>query len=184
MPSHIPNVQEPFEGPYATREARAEYARGLRELADWVEMTEFPIPDYYLRAQDHFGYGTLNVSSIFIEDEGFIQRPGSAARLIGGKVEKGTSTYGTEYILRRRFGNNVSFTYAMQREAVCTARDEEVVVEEPKPIDAARDAELAEKIKQLEEERESLPTELRPVTSTKRVYDCPPALLSREKTEA
>lgn len=179
---HVPNVLTPFEAPYATHAQRAAYADGLRALADWVESSRFPIPTLCFDKSDYID-ATLNIHSLWIDDENFIRRPGSAARLIGGKVDKSTSVYGGSFTLTRDFGGGARMRYQIMREAVCEAK--EVVVDEEHlvPVDEIVAVGIKDEMKRLQKQLDELPKELRTVPVNKTVYSCPDSLLSDEKIE-
>lgn len=162
--SHVPNLLEPV----STAEQRAEYAAGLRALADFVESTEFPIHVYGLRSE-------LTVYSKWYDDEGFVRRVGSATRLIGGRVEKGADPWEDgAYWLRRAFGSRAGFRYVIDRDAVCESREVVDYVDEQVPVNEERAA-------QLKAELDSLETTTKVVAKTKTVFDCPPSLLEVEQ---
>lgn len=182
MPSHVPNVLDPFDGVnYLSREERAEQAAGLRKMADWLETTEFPIPRTVLYSSS---WMTFMVAGSWISDKSFLARPGSAARLIGGKVDKGVADYGTDFWLTREFGGGIKFQLTIDREAVCTPRKETRLVEKTVPIDRQRAADIEQDIQDLKEKLESLDKVEVTVPTTVTVFDCPPALLPAEKAEA
>ncbi len=175
---HIVNVLEPFSAPYATHEERAAYAAGLRGLADWIEQTRFPIPSLCFRRV--YGEQVLDVPSLWIDDEGFVKRAGSAARLIGGKVNKGTVDFSSEFKLERDFGGGVKFRYRIARDAVCEA----VEVTEPQERYVPTDEEEAERIKaqieELQKQAAELPHEKKIVSVTRTEYVCPDSLIVKE----
>ncbi len=177
MSKHVPNVLTPFEPPYASREERRAHAAGLRSLADWLETTRFPIPSLCLRASDY--NATIDVPSTWIDDQSFVERAGSAARLIGGRVDKGVVPYGTDFTLTRDFGGGVQVRYRINRDAVCEAK--EVVVDEERfaPIDAEAESRLIDEITQLQRRIDDLPRETRMVSVTKTEYMCPDSLLAK-----
>lgn len=162
MPSHIPNLMKSV----STVDQRAEYAAGLRALADWVETTEFPVHYYGLATH-------LVCYSDWYEDEDFVKRVGSAARLIGGFVKKGVEYEGGNFHLLRSFGGDVGFRFSITRKSVCSQTEEDEIVEEDVPVDEARAAEL-------KAELEAMETTKRKVVKTKTVYVCPPSLLELE----
>lgn len=174
-PSHVVNVLSPFEAPYGTRSERAEAAQGLRELAEWIETTEFPIPRYTL-----WGLGA-NVYSNWIEDEGFVQRPASAAKLIGGKVNKGVGYNGGPFELTRDFGGGVRFTYSITRTVVCTPVEVTKDLVTNVPVDEKRANILQEQIDDLQAKLKEIPTETRTVPTKVTEYVCPPSLLEAER---
>lgn len=171
---HIPNVADPFGDGYLSRERRAEIAKGLREMADWMEQSSFPLPETINYGG---GFGTpctvnLDVYSTWIADESFVKRIGSSIRLIGGRVEKRAQDFGSYYDLVKRFSGDVCFRYIISRDAVCEPIEETVQRE----VDVVTDEERAE---QLQAELNALTVrETRPVTVTR--WDCPPALLPKE----
>ncbi len=180
---HVPNVFEPFAKPYATRAERSAHAAGLRALAQWVEETSFPIPALCFAPSDWSA--TVEVPSSWIDDESFVKRAGSAARLIGGRVDKGTVPYGTDFKLERDFGGGVTFRYRISREAVCEAREEVVEEEHSVPVDEAEESFLRFQIEELQKELGDLDREVRLVPVTRKTYDCPESLLAPEaKAEA
>lgn len=166
MPSHVPNLLDPDVA--STAAQRAEYAASLRQLADWVESTEFPV--------HHYGLSTeLVVYSSWYDDQSFVQRVGSAAKLIGGRVEKGADSWEHgHYWLRRDFGAGVRFRFNISRAAVCTPVEKIVVVEEDVPVDGERAA-------QLKAEFNSLETVKAMVPKTVTEFECPPSLLGLEQ---
>lgn len=173
---HTPNVLEPFSAPYASKERRAEHAAGLRALADWVEATRFPIPLLCLHASDYDA--TIDVPSVWIDDESFVKRAGSAARLIGGRVDKGVVPYGTDFTLTRDFGGGVRVRYRISRGAVCEQK--EVVVEEERsvPIDDEAESRLIARVSDLQRQLDELPRETRVVSVTSTEFVCPESLLA------
>lgn len=177
-PKHTPNVLDPFSGTYASVDDRREHAAGLRALADWLEQTTFPVPSLALK-RNNFS-GTIDIPSVWIDDESFIRRPGSAARLIGGRVDKGTAQYGTDFHLSRDFGGGVNLLYRISREAVCEAK--QVVVHEdhfvPEDEEAARSLQFH--IDELKGELAEMPTVVRSVPVTITDYVCPDSLLVKE----
>lgn len=182
MPSHIPTVQNLDD--YSTEQERKEYADGLRALADWVETTEFPIPRAAFRPYYEV---QLEVPSTWIDDEQFVKRVGSATRLIGGRVEKGTDIL-SDFTLTREFGGGVRFRYKINRSAICEARTETVVenkaVRVPKDPNKQIEAhELRARLETLMEEEETTVVDV-PTTVTKTVYDCPESLLEAEQQAA
>ncbi len=179
MNKHIPNVLEPFSKPYATKQERSAHAAGLRALADWVEETPFPIPALCFRNLS-YGDATLDVPSVWIDDESFVKRAGSAARLIGGRVDKGTMPYGTDFKLERDFGGGVTFRYRISRDAVCTPREEVVREDRYVPVDETEESSLRFQIEELQKDLDGLDHEMRAVPVTKKVYDCPKSLLMPE----
>lgn len=177
---HVPNVLDPFDGAnYLTREQRAEQAAGLRKMADWIEATEFPIPRTVLFSSS---WANFTAHGIWMSDKDFLTRPGSAARLIGGKVDKGIQNYSTDFVLTREFGGGIKFRFTIEREAVCTSREETKAVEKSVPVDEQRASELEGRIAELREQQQALPKEVRLVPTTVTIFDCPPALLPAEKT--
>src|SRR2546428_192749 len=112
---HIPNVIRPFEDPYLTHEERQELVNGLMDLAAWIKASNFPIP------KTAISYSTpgLHVPSTYIDDESFVKRPGTAAKLIGGRIEKGELYKDGPFTLTRDFGGGVQFKFSIAREAVC-----------------------------------------------------------------
>lgn len=181
MSKHTPNVLEPFSGAYASKDERQAYADGLRRLADWIEETRFPIPKYCVRESDWSA--TVDVPSAWIDDESFIRRAGSAARLIGGRVDKGQSYGGGEFTLTRHFGGGVVMRYRIAREAVCEAREEVVEEEQYVPVDDTEADALRARIEELQKELSEKPREMRKVPVTKTVFDCPPSLLAKPVEE-
>lgn len=179
---HVPNVLSPFEAPYATHEERVEFAAGLRAMADWIEETRFPIPALSLNRPDYYE-ATVDVPSVWIDDESFVGRPGSAARLIGGRVDKGTITYGTDFKLERDFGGGVMFRYRISRDTVCEAHEEVVEEDRYVPIDEATASEIEAQIEELKKKASDLPREVRTVSVVRKTYDCPPSLLAKVKAD-
>ncbi len=175
---HIVNVLEPFSAPYATKEQRAEYAAGLRALATWVETTAFPIPAHCVRESDWSA--TVDVPSAWIDDEGFVKRPGSAARLIGGKVDKGTNYGGGDFTLTRRFGGGVVMRYRISREAVCEKVETTVMEDCVVPEDETAARALEFHIDELKKELAEMPTEIKKVPVPKTEYVCPESLIVKE----
>ena len=178
MADHTPTVLDPFAEPYATRERRAEFAAGLRAMADWVETTRFPIHPYGFAPV--FQDGQICISSSWLDDEGFVRRAGSAAKLIGGKVKKNTDYLG-DFTLTREFGGGVKFTYRILRSAVCEEVEVEKEVEREIPVDAERAAQLKEQIEALEEEAKALERTRVTQTEIVREFACPPSLLAAEQ---
>lgn len=177
MPSHIPNVLDPDT--YSTKDERAEFAAGLRALADWVETTEFPIHRYCLGHNAESPFQTVECHGYWYHDDpDFVQRAGLAARLIGGKVEKGVAPYSTDFSLTKDFGGGVRFTYRIARSAVCTAREVEKPVEIEVPVDATRAAQLAAEMDALRDELAKIPTTKVQDIEVVKEFDCPPSLLA------
>ncbi len=179
---HTPNVLSPFEKPYATAEERREHAAGLRALADWVEETHFPIPAHCVRENDWSA--TVDVPSAWIDDEGFVKRPGSAARLIGGKVDKGTNYGGGDFTLTRRFGGGVVMRYRISREAVCEKVETTVMEDCVVPEDEKAARALEFHIDELKKELSEMPTAVKKVPVSKTEYVCPPSLIVKETETA
>lgn len=181
---HVPNVLDPFSEPYSSHEERTAYADGLRALAQWVEETSFPIPSI---AISRFKCDReLSVYSPWIDDESFVERAGSAARLIGGKVKKGESYAGGPFTLTRDFGGNVTFLYSISREAVCEKVVEDVLEDRYVPVDEEAALDLECRIDDLKSRLDELPKEVRSVPTTRTTYRCPESLLvksdEREET--
>lgn len=171
MPSHIPTLIDRSD--CFTPEQAHETAEGLRALADWIETTEFPIPNTVL----YGGAVVFDIYGSWFNDQDFVKRMGTAARLIGGKVEKVADPLDPYFELRRDFGGGIRFRYSVARDAVCEAR--ETVVE--RPVEIVTDEERAEALKA--ELAALTTTETRPVTVIE--YDCPPSLLAKDQaTEA
>lgn len=176
---HIPNVLDPYGEGFLSRERRGELAEGLRAFAGWIEASRFPLPTTFM-------YGIesgLTVYSSWISDEDFVRRPGSAIRLIGGHIKKGTG-YSNDFTLTRDFGGGAKFTYSINRDAVCTprtvAKPEEVQV----PVDEVEAAHLEAIAEEARRELEHL--ERTTVVRSRDVveYDCPQALLPAEREGA
>jgi hypothetical protein len=166
MPSHIPTLIDRSD--CLTPERVAEIAEGLRRLADWVETTEFPLPTTAVFG----GALSFDVYSGWYSDQDFVKRVGTAARLIGGKVDKKTDPLNPYFELSRDFGGGVRFRYNLSRDSVCEAREVEVEREVEVVTDEAR-------AETLQAELAALTTkETRPVTVIE--YDCPPSLLAKE----
>lgn len=180
MPKHIPNVLDPFGQDYMSREQRAELATGLRELASWIEKSEFPIPRTTMFGSDHEVIA-LDIASTWMADQDFVKRPGSAIRLIGGRVDKIAAPHGGPFKLIRRFGEHVVLRYSISRDAVCTPRTEATTLVENVPLDQARAAELEAEQERISEELKALETVAITKPTTQMVYDCPPALLPEKQ---
>lgn len=165
MPSHIPTLIEPVSTP----EQRHEYAAGLRELADWLDTTEFPVHRYAL-GSDTFRdiWPTMEMHGHWLDDDDFVKRVGTAARLIGGRVDKQAA--GHEFRLVRTFRGGVSFVYHVARDVVCEQVTTQVEVARVLPLDAERAAKLKAELDGLET---TTVTEF----EAKVDFICPPSLL-------
>jgi hypothetical protein len=166
MARHVPNVLDPFADPYLSKEERAEYAEGLRALADWVEASDFP-----LHRAVRVG-AALEMHDLWIDDESFIKRVGSAAKLIGGKVRKVADTYA--FTLIREFKGGVKFEYRISRNAVCEPVTKTRMVEKDVASDADRERELKDELEKLDRHSTL-------VSETYTDYVCPPSLLEAEQ---
>lgn len=182
MPSHIATVLDPQGPDYATRDEREAYAAGLEAMAAWVRTTEFPIPRYTFEFSKYSP--TLLITGANIADQDFVKRPGAAARLIGGRVDKTANYDGSYFQLTRDFGGGALMRYSVEREAVCEAVEETVLEEKLEPVDKLKLAELEGErqalmaaMDKVDEEHDALPAEKVAVPVTKVVYRCPPSLL-------
>ena len=179
---HLCNVLEPFGGQYASHEERAAFAAGLRELADWLEETHFPVPSLSVSKSAVYGQAVVEVSSVWIDDEGFVKRAGTAARLIGGKVDKSVPYEGGNFYLERDFGGGVKFRYRIARDAVCEKVETTVMENRVVPEDEVAARSIEFQIEELKKELGEMPTAVRKVSVPKVEYVCPESLIVKEKT--
>jgi hypothetical protein len=187
MVSHIPTIINDKDGArYANDQQRAEAARGLEQIANWIRQTPFPLPLSILRY-----VGRLRISEDYYadEDKHFMERIGFLPKLIGGKVKKSLEYpwmpdgQQGNFVLTRDFEGNAGVVVTVGRELVCkaTETEEEVTVNEPDADDVKK---IEDQIKALEAKRDDLPTtekiEVRKVTK----WECPPSLLATVKKSA
>lgn len=179
--SHIPNVPEPRDGiTYLNTESRESLAKGYEALAAWVRTSEFPIPRTVLYSDAV----TLKIASSWIEDPGFVKRIGTAARLIGGKVQKGVEQYGTNFELTLPLGGGVKVLYSVDRGTVCEQVTEVKEVTEFVRSDAQLDAQIEADIKALRERQYAIPVVEKTFVKEVTEYVCPPSLIAKEREEA
>lgn len=173
---HTPNVDR-STGDYVDPARLREIAAGYREMADWLETTEFPIPRTAL-------YGDLvgvTIWSSWIPDEGFVKRVGSAIRLLGGRVEKVAN--GASFELQKKFSGGVTFRYSMSRDAICEPVEVEREVYLNVPVDVDEAERLKDEIREAKERLEALDTKFVKVREQAIDYVCPKALLPDESPD-
>lgn len=177
---HTPNLLDPYK--YSSIKQRREYAAGLRELAAWIEETDFPLHEYALGGNKYDAAEVTIHSTYFDEsDQDFVRRVGSAARLIGGRVEKGAAYATAPFTLTRTFTGGVRFVFSISRGAVC---EKKIVIKEvtkEMPVDTATAFELKRQKAKLELEIAALDTVAKMVTESVEEFVCPPSLIEAEK---
>jgi hypothetical protein len=173
---HVPNVQDLNR--YSTPQQRTQYAAGLRELADWIEETEFPLHRYALGFNTFTDMSaTCEINSTWLdEDPDFAKRAGSAVRLIGGRVEKKADSY--SFRLTRYFSGGVCFRFRINRNAVCEEIEVQKTVTKQVPVDVYKEAKLVSAKDELEKQITALETAPKTVIETVKEYRCPESLLA------
>lgn len=174
---HVPNLLDPFK--YSSQDQRAEYAAGLRELAAWVETTDFPL-HHHAMGGNVYAEAEITIRSNAFEDEDqdFVKRVGSAAKLIGGRVEKSEYYTGGPFRLTRTFRGGVRFIFELSRTAVCEKKTVVKDVTKAIPVDVTTATELERQKEEIEKKISELKTVVKTVPTAVEEYVCPPSLLA------